>query len=329
MSSTYAQYDNGANVFTAYFDGNTATSSFSVYTGYTLAQSTGVSGPGGTTINALEATGYVAANPVFSFNTAMSNAAMIAETSFSSPGCTQNSPYTGTDTGTVGLVNNAAAASVNDAVSGNCGYGGVYFNQDYENAGTITENQNAAGTGSASWLYATLTYTGSGASSWSAYIAPQLYSATGGDSGTVSSNPMSSATHLYLGQISYTSNGYAITVYYNFMRSRVYPPSGVMPSTSAGSLSAGGGVPAISDTLGDTYAVGASQSVIGATGTPAVVQKNYASNCNSSSCGLGYSSAVTQGNMLVFGLAWHGATSPSTPTDTLGDVFTLGVSNSV
>ena len=329
LSSTYAQYDNGANVFTAYFNGNTATSSFSVYTGYTLAQATGVSGPGGTTIHALEATGYNGANPVFSFNTALSNAGLIAEASFSSPGCTENSPYTGTDTGAVGLVNNVAASSVNDAVSGNCGYGGVYFDQDYNSGGTYTEDANAAGTASPSWLYATLTYTGSGASSWSAYIAPQLYSATGGDSGTVTSNPLSAATHLYLGQISYTSNGYSITIYYNFMRARAYPPSGVMPSTSLGSLSSGGGVPSISDTLGDTFTVGASQSATAAAGTPALVQKNYASNCNSSSCGVAFSSSVTQGNMLVFALGWHGVSPPSTPTDTLGDAFTLGVSNSV
>ncbi len=329
LSATYAQYDNGANVFTAYFDGNTATSSFSIYSGYTLSQSTGVGGPGGTTINALKLTGYNGANPAFVFATAMSNAGLVAETSFSSPGCTENSPYTGTDTGAVGLANNVAASSVNDAISGNCGYGEAYFDQDYISGGTATEDTNAAGTATSSWLYATLTYTGSGASSWSAYIAPQLYSATGGDSGTVTSNPMSSATHLYLGQISYTSNGYSVTIYYNFMRAWAYPPSGVMPSTSLGSTSSGSGVPTVTDTLGDAYSIGASQSVSGSAGTPTVVQHKYASNCNSSSCGLGYSSAVTEGNLLVFGLGWYGVAAPSTPTDTLGDAFVLGVSNSV
>ena len=74
----------------------------------------------------------------------MSNAGLVAETSFSSPGCTENSPYTGTDTGAVGLANNVAASSVNDAISGNCGYGEAYFDQDYISGGTATEDTNAA-----------------------------------------------------------------------------------------------------------------------------------------------------------------------------------------
>ena len=77
LSSTYAQYDNGANVFNAYFNGNTATTSFSVYSGYTIAKATGVAGPGGSTINAIKATGYNGNNPVFSFSAALTNAAMI------------------------------------------------------------------------------------------------------------------------------------------------------------------------------------------------------------------------------------------------------------
>ncbi len=44
LSSTYGQYDNGANVFAAYFNGNTATSDFSVYSPLTVAQATGVGG---------------------------------------------------------------------------------------------------------------------------------------------------------------------------------------------------------------------------------------------------------------------------------------------
>jgi len=325
LSGTYAQYDNGANVFTAYFNGNTATSSFSVFSGYSLSKASGISGPGGATINAIEATGYNANNPVFSFNTAMSNVGLITESSFSSPG----SVSPGTDTGVVGLVNNAAASSVNNAVSADMGYNNVYFDQDYESGGTVTTDVNPQGAATSSWVYATLTYAGSAASSWSAYIAPQFYSATGGYSGTVSSNPLSSATNLYLGQISATTNTYALTIYYNFDRARAYPPSGIMPSTSFGSLSAGNGAPTLSDTLGDSFTLGASQSVAGSAATPSVVQHNYASNCNSSSCGVAYSSSVTAGNTLVYGLGWYGQSPPSAPTDTRGDSFTLGASNSV
>jgi hypothetical protein len=232
LSNTYAAYDNGANVFNAYFNGNTATSSFSAYSGYTLSHATGVSGPGGTTINAIKVTGYNGNNVVFSFNKAMSNTGLIVESSFSSP----NSVSPGTDTGVVGLANNAAAGSATNAVSADIGYGNAYFDQDYMSSGTETSNVNPQGTSTSSWLYATLTYTGSSATSWSAYIAPQLYSSTGGDTGTVSSNPLSSATNLYLSQISTTSSSYPLTVYYNYMRARTYLPNGVIPTASFGSF---------------------------------------------------------------------------------------------
>jgi hypothetical protein len=230
LSGTYGAYDNGANVFNAYFNGNTPTSSFSVYSGYTLVKATGISGPGATTINAIEATGYNGKNAVFSFNTPLSNTALIAESSFSSVA-------QGTDTGAIGLVNSAAASSVTNAISADIGYSSAYFDQDYMSSGTVTNNVNPQGTSTSSWLYATLTYTGSAASSWSAYIAPQLYSPTGGYSGTVSNNPLSSASNLYLGQISTTSSSYSMNIYYNFVRARAYPPSNVMPSVSFGSLS--------------------------------------------------------------------------------------------
>ncbi len=103
--------------------------------------------------------------------------------------------------------------------------------------GTVTTNVNPQGTSTSSWLYATLTYTGSAASSWNAYIAPQLYSSTGGYSGTVTTNPLSSASNLYLGQLSSTTSSYSLDMYYNFVRARAYPPSNVMPSVSFGSLS--------------------------------------------------------------------------------------------
>src|SRR2546427_4700265 len=82
------------------------------------------------------------------------------------------------------------------------------------------------------------------------------------------------------------------------------------------------------DTLGNTYTLGVSSSVT-ASASPTLVQKAYTSNCNSSSCGLAFTSSVTAGDTLAFALGWYGQNPPSTPTDTRGDTFTLGVSNSV
>ncbi len=84
LSGTYGAYDNGDHVFNAYFNGNTPTSSFSVSSGYTIVKATGISGPGATTINAIRVTGYNGGSAVFSFNTPLSNTALIAESSFSS-----------------------------------------------------------------------------------------------------------------------------------------------------------------------------------------------------------------------------------------------------
>jgi hypothetical protein len=313
LSATYGQFDNGANVFTAYFDGNTATSSFSTYSGYTLAKQTGVTYGSGT-ISALQLTGYNGNTPTLVFNAAMSNAAMISESNF-------ENNHVATDMGAAGFVNNAAAASVNNAIGVNEGYSSAYFNQDYISAGTYTSNVNPQGTAATAWLYATATYLGSAASTYTGVIAPQLYSSTGGYSGTVSANPVSGATNLYLGFVGSSSVNYQTNIYFNWDRARVYPPSNVMPGASFGSLTGGGSNPPSgpTDTLGDSYTLGASQSVSYGV-TPSVVQQRYASNCNSANCALAYSSNVAAGNTLVFGLGWYATTAyiPITITNNQG-----------
>jgi hypothetical protein len=268
LSATYGAYDNGVNIFNAYFNGNTATSNFSVYAGDTLAKATGISGPGGTTINAIRVTGSTGSHlPAFSFNKAISNTALIAESSFSLA-----SGYTGAETGAVGLVDNATATSIRNGISADMGFNSVYFNQAYEIAGAVTMPVNQNGTSTTSWVYASVTYPGSAASSWSAYIAPQLYSVTGGYSGTVSNNPLSSAGSLFLGQISGTS---AISVCYNFVRARTHPPNNVMPSVSFGGVS---------------FAVSALSVKICVTDSSGTIQSTVASNVQSPQIG----SSVTQ-----------------------------------
>ena len=86
------------------------------------------------------------------------------------------------------------------------------------------------------------------------------------------------------------------------------------------------GVP--TDTRGDSFTLGASSSVA-APSSPALVQSKYTSNCNAASCGLAFTSSVTSGNTLVYSLGWANQSPPSAPTDTRGDSFTLGSSNSV
>lgn len=233
LSTTYAQYDNGANVFAAYYDANTPTTDFSVYSGLTATQEIGVTGPGGGTINAIEINGNTGAHSVaFVFNTALSNVGIITESSFALQA------DTGDGTGVTGLMNAATASGANNGISVGMGFNGNYFFQAYDSGGTVNEPSNGQGTSPAAgtWVYASLTYTGTSATSFTSIVAPQLYSTTGGYSGTVNENPISGSTNLYVGTI----GGYdAVSIYLNWGRARYYPPAGVMPSVSFGSLTSG------------------------------------------------------------------------------------------
>ncbi len=234
LSPSYAQYDNGANVFLAYFDGNTATSSFNEYSGYTLSQATGISYTSGT-INALNLKGYNSANPALAFNVALPNEAMLVESNVQDP----NSVNPGTDTGHVGLVNSATASSVANGIGTNAGYGKAYFNLDYMNGGTYSADHVPQGTSVTSWTYSSLNYSGPSGTSFSGYNAPQLYSTTGGFSGSVNTNPLSGASNLYLGILADTTSTYTVNILFNWMRARAAPPGGVMPAETVGQVTAG------------------------------------------------------------------------------------------
>jgi hypothetical protein len=231
LSGAYAQYDNGANVFTAYFDGNTPTSDFTVGSGLAVSQAPSVAGPGATTIDAIQVTGSAAAHePHFAFDEAMSNSGLITESSFAQvTDFADASPITG-------LVDSATASSVANGISVGAGAATTYFFQMYDSAGTVSAfvNELGASVAAETWLYGSVTYPGTSATSWSATVAPQLYSSTGGQTDTYANNPLSGVTgSLYLGAMAGTS---AVQVYFNWDRARAYPPGGVMPSTSLGGV---------------------------------------------------------------------------------------------
>jgi len=262
LSPTYAQYDNGANVFAAYFDGNTPTSDFTVYTGLTLAQAASVAGPGATTINAIALTGTTGAHvPFFSFNTALSNTGLILESSYTLAADTADG------TGISGLVNSATATSITNGVGVGEGFGGDYFFQASWAASAPTEPTNGAGAAPAAgtWLFSSLTYTGAGETSFYAQITPALYGTPGQTAGTGYSgtdtltNPLTAATNLYMGSIGGSA---AVDIEYNFMRARAYPPSNTMPTASFGTPSSTSGanvyvrnVGSASSTLVSVYVV--------------------------------------------------------------------------
>lgn len=229
LSPAYAQYDNGANVFLAYFNGNTPTSAFNVYSGYTLSQAIGISYTTGT-INALNLKGYKSSNPALVFNTAISNQPLVVESNVQDP----NSQSPGTDTGHAGLVDNAVASSVTNGIGTEAGYSKSYFNLDYISGGTYSADHSPSGAAVTTWMYSALNYSGSSGSSFSGYSAPQLYSTSGGHSGSVNSNPISGASKLYLGILADTSSTYTVNIYFNWMRARAAPPGNVMPTVTLG-----------------------------------------------------------------------------------------------
>ncbi|MGC9010792.1 MAG: DUF2341 domain-containing protein, partial [Candidatus Micrarchaeia archaeon] len=91
---------------------------------------------------------------------------------------------------------------------------------------------NQQGSQNTNWNYYTLIYI-AGASTFSGFIAPQFYSSSGGYSGSAT-NPISTSTsQLYMGD--YYSNN-KVAYYIDYYRARAYPPNGVMPSYSFGSV---------------------------------------------------------------------------------------------
>ena len=259
--------------------------------GFTLAQQTGVTYGGGT-VDVLKLTGYSTSNnsPLV-FNNQMTTGAMVSESNF-------ESTNKATDSGTAGLVDNAASASVQNGVSTNMGCVSKYLNQAYISAGAVTSCLSQQGTSTTAWLYGTTSYPGTSAGYFSGMVAPQLYSYTGGYTATQYVNPISGAGHLYLGYIFTTTSGAQANIYYNWGRARVFPPNGAMPAITLGSLSTGTGSPtSVSDTLGSAFTIGVSQSATSGSTT--------------------YESAI-----------WY-ATAASSGSNTITATFTASVSGSV
>jgi FlaG/FlaF family flagellin (archaellin) len=307
LSPSYAGYDNGANVFLAYFNGNTALSSFSEYSGYTLTQATGIAYTSGT-INALNLKGYNSANPAMAFNVALPNEALLVESNAQDP----NSVSPGTDTGHSGLVNNPTAGSVTNGIGVQSGYSRSYFNLDYINGGAFSADHSGQGASVSSWTYSSLSYSGPSSTSFYGYNAPQLYSTTGGYSGTANVNPISGASNLYLGVLADTSSTYTVNIYFNWMRARASPPGGVMPSVTINQLVSG------QSAGGNLYLRNVGSTIV-------TISAVYVQNVTANSFVEGYqlnpTVTIQPGSLSVVNVPFnplHGETYSFTVTTTLG-----------
>ncbi|MFC5725054.1 DUF2341 domain-containing protein, partial [Streptomyces gamaensis] len=233
LSQTYAQYDNGKNVFLIYFNGNEPLSNFDTF-GNTIQQIS-TTGPLGNQINAIYLSGYSNNVGFVYIGKSVPNQPVIAESSTIDLG--NQAGGLGANNGMAGIADNTNTSSIN-AIGVTMGYSNSYFSQSYYINGSETNDLNQQGSAVSQWVYAWVYYYGSSASSWYGCIAPQFYSSAGGYCGTVNNNPLSSSTQLYLSAIGSVSSGFWWQTAWNFMRMRTYPPNGVMPSNTNPQLTA-------------------------------------------------------------------------------------------
>ena len=231
LSPVYAEYDNGANVFNSYVNGDTPTSDFNNASGISISQVTNVD-YGNRTINALYVSGLDNQNePAIIYKKALPNQPTIIQSNFMH--LSSEAGGLGASNGEGTLTNDISPSSSSSSISVEAGFGSSLFSQAYDISGTYKNDINQNGSDNSNWNYASLTYYGNSASSWYAYISPQLYSTAGGYSGTVDNNPLSSSSNLYMGVgLVSTSSNYEYQSYYNYILSITYPPNGVMPSVT-------------------------------------------------------------------------------------------------
>ncbi len=203
LSSTYGQYDDGQDVFLAYFNGDTSTSQFTTTSGYSVSQQYATFGQ--TTIPVIQFTGTSPGiNVYFQFNQPIQKQNLIVETSFEPEDVLAT-------TGTVGLVNINPPAYTGmttylGPISGSYGY--------------------SSGFSQGQWYFGTMYY--AQASGWIGYLSDQLY--TGCYCNLINSDPLANLGQVYMGAGANMDDSNQANIYFNFGRARMSPPDGVMPS---------------------------------------------------------------------------------------------------
>ncbi len=263
LSPTYSEYDNGNNTFLLYFNGNTSISDFSVLTGDTLAQATSVS-YGAKTVNAIEITESTANEYAhWSYiGQSLAAQAVIVEANFEW--------IKKSNTGEVGLSNSSAVGKGFNAISDVEAGTSLQSPRSYA-AGVATAGTNSGTSALNTWYWATLNWPGPAATSFSVITTTVPEYETAAVPTSLAKNPLSAATTLYIAPYSQHTGTSADVVDYNLLRARAYPPNGVMPSITQGSLKTTTTPPAVKLYLQslavDTNATGGNAITYGTTST--------------------------------------------------------------
>jgi hypothetical protein len=223
LSKNYAQFDNGANVFEIYFNGNTPLSEFTVGSGFTISQATGVK-IGSDTVNVINIIGSCSF-PCFSF---AYNKGTSTQPATLDAAVINN--YNGVNLASIDLQNSNTSTGANNAEGVQSGWSGSAFALAYKNSGSYSNGNDQQGSVSTIPYFYSLYFPGVSGTSFSAYISPTLYS--GGYSGSLNINPLSSSSTLYIGDDFGNTGSTPTNSFIEFARVRVPPPNNVLPSPS-------------------------------------------------------------------------------------------------
>jgi len=268
LSGTYGTYDNGANVFDLYFNGNTATSKFNLGANNAVAQAN-TANPitGGSTINVIDLTGYGGSNRVNLILTTPLPAGNPSGGEIAESYSEIQNGDAGNLQGLAGFCDstNPASTTIN-AESEVVGASGTLYDYVYVAGGTATKETGAGGDAALTWYYGALGYPGTGSTSFAGIVSTTFYPTY---AASLAQHPITGSTQLYWCSVGVSVVGNPDGLYFNWGRARAYPPSGVLVSLGT-----------LSTTSGN---VGVSIYVTGSTGT---VVTTVASNVRSPQLGI-------------------------------------------
>ena len=214
LSPTYAEYDDGANVFYAYFNANTPKSDFNLNSAISFSTTTYNS------INAIQLTGVTATRDgIMTYEKPLTNQAYLEFAYFAAPSTSYNNGEP-----SLGLGNSATATSIS-----------YYDGEDPSSTGSFsvqgvsdgTWGQNSLGTGTTQWQIDNFTYVPASSNVNGCEIFPQVYCDT-------YTNELTSQSTLYLSFFYADSDGVELDALYNWVFVSSYPTNGVMPSVEFG-----------------------------------------------------------------------------------------------
>ncbi|MDA4124007.1 MAG: hypothetical protein OK438_00960 [Thaumarchaeota archaeon] len=237
LSTTYAAYDNGANVFDLYFNGNTAVASFNNGASNTLAKTTGVANPiaGGSSINVLSLKGYGSSNRV---NMILTTPLPAANPTYGEIAESYSEIQTGDAGNLQGLAgfcdSTTAGSGTINAESEVVGNAGTLYGYVYVAAGAATKVAGGGVDAALTWYYAGLAYPGTGSTSFSGIVSTSFYSAY---AASTPQHPITGSAQLYWCSVGASVAGNPDGLYFNWGRARASPPGGALPAVSLGSLS--------------------------------------------------------------------------------------------